>query len=128
MSYWGIALTHWGNPFGGQRSPQTIAVGKAAIDKALATGSPTTREKGYIDAVAILFSSNDVTTQRQRVLDYEKAMGRTSVANKADMEARIFWALSVAQAASAAAARSQRTSTTASPWRFSPWGSPAASR
>ena len=33
MSYWGIALTHWGNPFAGQRSPQTIANGKAAIDK-----------------------------------------------------------------------------------------------
>jgi len=100
MSHWGIALTYWGNPFAGQRSPQTIANGKAAIDKGLATGSPTPREKGYIDAVAILFSSNDVTTQRQRVLDYEKAMGRVSVANKADIEARIFWALSVAQAAS----------------------------
>ena len=100
MAYWGIALTHWGNPFAGQRSAQTIANGKAAIDKGLATGSPTPREKGYIDAVAILFSSNDVTTQRQRVLDYEKAMGRVSVANKADIEARIFWALSVAQAAS----------------------------
>ena len=100
MSYWGIALTHWGNPFAGQRSVQTIANGKAAIDKGLATGSPTPREKGYIDAVAILFSSNDVTNQRQRVLDYEKAMGRLSVANKGDVEARIFWALSVAQAAS----------------------------
>ena len=100
MSYWGIALTHWGNPFAGQRSPQTIATGKAAIDKGLATGSPTPREKGYIEAVAILFSSSDVTNQRQRVLDYEKAMGRVSVANKADIEARIFWALSVAQAAS----------------------------
>ena len=100
ISYWGIALTHWGNPFAGQRSPQTIATGKAAIDKGLATGSPTPREKGYIEAVGILFSSNDVTNQRQRVLDYEKAMGRVSVANKADIEARIFWALSVAQAAS----------------------------
>jgi tetratricopeptide (TPR) repeat protein len=100
ISYWGIALTHWGNPFAGQRSPQTIANGKAAIDKGLATGSPTPREKGYIEAVAILFSSSDVTNQRQRVLDYEKAMGRLSVANKPDIEARIFWALSIAQAAS----------------------------
>ena len=100
ISYWGIALTHWGNPFAGQRSPQTIANGKAAIDKGLATGSPTPREKAYLDAVAILFSSNDVTNQRQRVLDYEKAMGRLSVANKGDVEAKIFWALSVAQAAS----------------------------
>lgn len=48
ISYWGIGLTHWGNPFAGQRSPQTIANGKAAIDKALATGTPTPREKGYM--------------------------------------------------------------------------------
>ncbi|MEY4094449.1 MAG: hypothetical protein RLZZ53_1648 [Acidobacteriota bacterium] len=100
MAHWGVALTYWGNPFGGQRSAQVIANGKAAIDKGLATGSPTPREKDYIEAVGILFSSNDVTTQRQRVLDYEKAMGRISVANKGDVEARIWWALSVAQAAS----------------------------
>ena len=38
-----------------------------------ATGSPTPREKGYIDAVAGLFSSADAGTQRARVLAYEKA-------------------------------------------------------
>jgi tetratricopeptide (TPR) repeat protein len=100
IAYWGIALTHWGNPFGGLRQPQIITNGKAAIDKGLATGSPTPREKAYIDAVAILFSSADPGTQRQRVLDYERAAGRVSVANKDDVEARIFWALAVAQAAS----------------------------
>ena len=100
IAHWGIALTHWGNPFAGLRQPQTIAAGKAAIDKGLATGNPTPREKAYLEAVAILFSSSDVSTQRQRVLDYEKATGRVSVANKDDVEARIFWALAVAQAAS----------------------------
>ena len=62
----GIALTHWGNPFAGLRSPQAIAAGKAAIEKGQATGSPTPREKGYIDAVAGLFSSADPGTQRAR--------------------------------------------------------------
>jgi tetratricopeptide (TPR) repeat protein len=100
VSYWGIALTHWGNPFAGLRQPKTIEIGKAAIDKGLATGTPTPREKAYLEAAAILFSSADVTTQRQRILDYERAMGRVSVANKSDVEARIFWALAVAQAAS----------------------------
>ena len=52
IAYWGIALTHWGNPFAGLRSPQAIAAGKAAIEKGQSTGSPTPREKGYIDAVA----------------------------------------------------------------------------
>lgn len=99
MAHWGIALTYWGNPFGGQRSPQTIATGKAVIERAQSTGSPTPREKGYIDAVAGLFSSADVTTQRPRVVAYESAMEKLAADNRADTEARIFWALSIAQTA-----------------------------
>jgi len=99
MAHWGVALTYWGNPFGGLRTPETIATGKAAIEKAQATGTPTRREKGYIDAVAGLFSSADVTTQRARVVAYEATMGQIAKDNPGDTEARIFWALSVAQTA-----------------------------
>ena len=99
IAYWGIGLTYWGNPFAGQRSPQVIANGKAAIDKGLATGSPTPREKGFLEAVAGLFSSSDVTTQRARVVAYEGATELVASQNKDDMEARIFWALAIAQTA-----------------------------
>ena len=99
MAYWGIALTHWGNPFAGLRSPAAIAAGKAAIDKGQATGSPTPREKGFIDAVAGLFSSADVGTQRARVLAYEKATEAVAAQNPNDVEARIFWALAITQTA-----------------------------
>jgi len=99
MAHWGIALTYWGNPFAGQRAAATIANGKAAIEKAQATGTPTPREKGSIDAVAGLFSSADVTTQRARVVAYEGAMELVSAQNRDDVEARIFWALAIAQTA-----------------------------
>lgn len=99
IAYWGIALTHWGNPFSGLRSQQTIAVGKAAIDKGQATGKPTPRERGYIDAVAILFSDADGGTQRTRVVNYESAMKKVAADNAQDVEATIFWALAIAQAA-----------------------------
>jgi tetratricopeptide (TPR) repeat protein len=99
IAYWGIALTYWGNPFAGQRSPQVIANGKAAIDKGQTTGKPTPREKGFIDAVGGLFSSADVTTQRARVVAYEGATELVASQNKDDMEARIFWALAIAQTA-----------------------------
>jgi len=99
MAHWGVALTYWGNPFAGQRAAQTIANGKAAIDKAQSTGTPTPREKGFIDAVAGLFSSADVTTQRARVVAYEGATELVASQNRADMEARIFWALAIAQTA-----------------------------
>jgi tetratricopeptide (TPR) repeat protein len=99
MAYWGIALTHWGNPFAGLRMPQAITAGKAAIDKGQSTGSPTPREKGYIDAVAGLFSSADPGTQRARVLAYEKATAAVAEQNPGDTEARIFWALAIDQTA-----------------------------
>ena len=99
MAYWGIALTHWGNPFAGLRSAQAIAAGKAAIDKGQSTGSPTPREKGYIDAVAGLFSSADPGSQRARVLAYEKATEAVAAQNPGDVEARIFWALAIDQTA-----------------------------
>ena len=99
IAYWGIALTHWGNPFAGLRSPQAIAAGKAAIEKGQSTGSPTPREKGYIDAVAGLFSSADPGTQRARVLAYEKATEAVAAQNPNDVEARIFWALAITQTA-----------------------------
>ena len=99
IAYWGVALSYWGNPFAGQRAPQTIANGKAAITKAQSTGSPTARERGFIDAVAGLFSSADVTTQRARVVAYEGATELVASQNPNDLEARIFWALAIAQTA-----------------------------
>ena len=97
MAHWGIALTHWGNPFGGLRTPQTVATGKAAIAKAQATGAPSRRELGYIEAAAGLFSSDDVTTQRARVEGFERTMGQVARDNPDDVEARIFWGLAMAQ-------------------------------
>ena len=34
IAYWGIALSHWGNPFAGFRSPQALAAGREAAARA----------------------------------------------------------------------------------------------
>jgi tetratricopeptide (TPR) repeat protein len=99
MAHWGIALSHWGNPFAGLRVPQQIERGRAASDLAQTTGSPTPRERGYINAAAELFKDGDPGTQRARTLAYEKGMEQVSRDNPGDMEARIFYALAVNQTA-----------------------------
>jgi hypothetical protein len=99
MAHWGVALSRWGNPFAGVRSPQQIQLGRAAIDRARTTGSPTPRERAYIDAAAELFSSGDAATQRARTVAYEQGMERLVRQFPGDMEARIFYALSVDQTA-----------------------------
>ena len=99
MAHWGMAMTQWGNPFGGLRTAQVVERGKAIVEKAQSTGSPTPREKALIDAVAILYSSTDAGTQRERVVAYEEAMKKVSDENPNDNEVKIFYALSVAQSA-----------------------------
>lgn len=99
IAHWGVALTYWGNPFGGLRTAQTIASAKAAIAKGQTAGAPSRREKGYIDAVAALVGSDDVTTQRARVVAYEQTMAQIAKDNPGDTEARIFWGLAMAQTA-----------------------------
>lgn len=100
MAHWGIALSHWGNPFGGLKTPPQIERGRAAIDLAQQTGSPTPRERAYIDAAATLFASAEPGTQRERTVAYELGMERVAREFPDDMEARIFYALAVNQTAS----------------------------
>src|SRR5262245_8154161 len=100
MAHWGIALSRWGNPFAGIKHAPVIEQTKAAIDKARTTGSPTPRERGYIDAVGQLVTASDPGSHAARIAAYESAMEQVSRDNPGDDEARIFYALAVAQTAS----------------------------
>jgi len=99
MAHWGIALSQWGNPFGGIKAARAIELTKAEIDKAKATGSPTARERGYIDAAAQLVTASDPGSHTARIGAYEAAMEKLSRDNPGDTEGKIFYALAVAQTA-----------------------------
>jgi tetratricopeptide (TPR) repeat protein len=99
IAYWGIALAYWGNPFAGARTATTLQPGLAALEKARATGTPTMRERAYIDAVAALFDNYATVPQRERILAYERRMAEAVRANPEDVEAKIFHALAVNQTA-----------------------------
>jgi hypothetical protein len=100
IAHWGIALSHWGNPFAGQRNAAQLARGQAAIEAALNTGSADEREKAYINAVAVLFSDTQGNTQGARTVAYENAMATLVAQYPDDTEAKIFYALAVNQTAS----------------------------
>jgi len=99
MAHWGIAMSQWGNPYGGIKNAEIVKLGAATMVTARATGSPTPRERALIDAVGILYSSPDTATHRDRVVRYEEAMKRISAEHPNDVEVRIFTALAVTQSA-----------------------------
>jgi len=99
MAHWGIAMSWWGNPFGGFRSPKALQEGRAAVEKAKATGAKTERERDYVAAVETLYKDADTVDQRTRTLAYEKAMELLAAKYGDDPEARLFYALALDQTA-----------------------------
>ena len=97
MAEWGVAMSIWGNPFGGLRSPKTLQDGLAASEKAQAIGAKTDREREYIGAVALLYKDAGTLDQHARTSAYEGAMEQLYVRYTADLEAAAFYALAVDQ-------------------------------
>jgi hypothetical protein len=99
MAEWGVAMSRWGNPLAiGARAPEPIKQGTEAVARARALGPKTPRERGYVEAVAVLFTNVDTLDQRARVVAYRDAMAALAKANPSDTEASIFYALAIAGA------------------------------
>jgi len=103
IAEWGIALSQWSNPFAaGIRPAGPLQQGRAAVERARAIGARTARERAYVDAVARLYDDFEKTSQTDRLRAYREAMSKVAAAYPADSEASIFYALSLAAAASPA--------------------------
>jgi hypothetical protein len=102
MAQWGIALSRWSNPMAaGNRSVAQLQQGKLAVDAAtrLASGA-SERERGFINAVGMLYGDFEHKDQRTRVVAYERAMNDLVMRQPADTEAMIFYAIALAASAS----------------------------
>jgi tetratricopeptide (TPR) repeat protein len=96
MAHWGVAMSRWGNPFGGARPVPILEQGRAAAQKALGMNA-TDRERGYIAAVAALFEDFETRSHRDRTLAYERAMKEVYEKYPKDREAAAFYALAMNQ-------------------------------
>lgn len=97
IAYWGISLSHWGNPFAaGLKSPEQLEQGLQTVKRARLAPAKTERERAYVEAVALLFTDTSSTDQQSRKLLYERAMAAVSAAYPEDTEATIFYALALA--------------------------------
>ena len=101
MAHWGIALSTWGNPFAGIKNPKIVEQTRAVIERAKTTGSPTPRERAFIDAVAQLTTDTTPGTHAARIGAYEAAMAKVAADYPADKEAQMFYALAINQTAPA---------------------------
>lgn len=87
LAYWGEAMTY-NHPIWMEVSPED---GRRALKKTAALKT-TPRERAYLDALGALYGEGE---KEARDLAYEKAMESLARAYPEDVEARVFWGLSV---------------------------------
>jgi len=96
ITYWGIALSDWGNPFAaGMKDKGQLQAGHDSANRGQTAGAKTERERAYIAAVGQLYADFENTPQRTRLLAYRDAMGAVATKYPDDHEAQIFYALAL---------------------------------
>lgn len=92
MAHWGIART-WYHPIWAPPSPQELRDGAEAIQRALAAGAKTDRERDYINALAVFYKDWQTADHASRARAYERALATVCERHPDDDEAAIFRAL-----------------------------------
>lgn len=104
MAYWGIAMSYfhllWEPP-----TSEEIDYAWTALKNAKHVGAVTDRERMYIEALESFYQDAGKTDHRSRLLAYEKAMERITIAYPDDQEAAILYALAL----NASALKSDKT-------------------
>ena len=99
MAYWGIARSQPPNPLVLPFPPGTFERGLAAVAKGKALGAKTERERAWLEAAETYFSDSSTVPYEVRVKRYENAMQRLSQSYPDDVEASVFYALSLLESA-----------------------------
>ena len=94
MGYWGIAMSHW-YPLWYPPSRAALKAGTEAVEKAVAAGPKTEREKDYIVAIAAFYRDSDKLDHQTRAVAYEKAMEQVYLRYPEDREAAVFYGLAL---------------------------------
>jgi tetratricopeptide (TPR) repeat protein len=94
MGYWGIAMSHW-YPLWFPPSPAALKAGAEAVEKAIAAGPKTERERDYIAAIAAFYRDSGKLDHQTRAVAYERAMEQVNLRYPEDREAAVFYGLAL---------------------------------
>ena len=95
ISQWGVALAMWGNVLATGPQPPGITAALAAIEKGRQMGTGSPREGDYLEAVAAFYNGAPEKDARTRKVAYEKAMETLAGKYPDDVDATIFYAMSL---------------------------------
>jgi len=110
MAHWGIAMSYY-HPLWTAPSPEELAEGRAAVERAVAAGKQNEREKAYVAALVAYYQGSEDAAEpatggmschalgfkddRGRAACFQEEMGKIATRYPEDLEASAFYALSL---------------------------------
>lgn len=94
IAHWGVAMSYY-HPLWAAPTPGEMEKGRAAIRKAKAAGARNARERDYLAAIEAFYEGSDKLDHKQRVLGFAAAMEQLHRRYPNDLEAAVFYALSL---------------------------------
>src|ERR1700722_5597179 len=84
IAYWGIAISHRPNPLILPLTPAVLKNGLEAVEKGMAIGGKTERERDWLAAIELYYRDYDKVDQTTRGLSYEKRREKQAQKNAED--------------------------------------------
>src|SRR5689334_10096633 len=99
MGHWGVAMTYFHQLWEPYVAATDLAPGQAEIDQAKRLGG-SERERGFIDALNIIYAKAESVPYAVRAKAYSEAMGKLAARFPEDVECQVFYALALIGTAS----------------------------
>src|SRR5437763_6326501 len=99
MAHWGIAMTYFHPLWPPPIAEADVARGQAEIERAAQLGG-SARERGFIEALKLIYMNANSVPYRKRADAYALAMGKLAERNPNDVECQVFYALALIATAS----------------------------
>jgi tetratricopeptide (TPR) repeat protein len=98
MAYWGVAMSNF-HPLWMPPTGPELQKGLRAVARAESLAPKSSREAGYIAAIAAFYRDWDRVDHRTRCVRFEQAMAKLAAGQPTDKEATVFYALALTAAA-----------------------------
>ncbi len=102
MAHWGMAMSYFHQLWDPPLKPEGIVQAHQEIARAQQIGGGSDRERGFINALALIYATDDKIPYRTKAQRYAQAMATMAAANPGDVESQVFYALALLATASPA--------------------------
>ncbi|HEY6985341.1 MAG TPA: hypothetical protein VH375_04615 [Rhodanobacteraceae bacterium] len=95
IAHWGVAMSYYHELWEPAITAEDLRKGSAEIASAQKVSEASTRERAFIEALAVYYTDSDRQPAASRAKAYAQAMAGVAARNPDDTEAQIFYALAL---------------------------------